>query len=334
MTDKRPIDRSRESAKTMEVGTLEEGAVKEMIPIGSTLYVVKERAIYIIKLADQIDPQRSNANIPDTQQKFASEGYDSDRVCRILLTGRELFNKSYLLPEIDCERGLSICTRLLQEVLAMHEAAISLRETEETAARSIKASRGNLVLGAIPDIFTRAKSFIHRAEHAAQILYALCGLFYVKDLEVKGRWFDGVTELLREKYGAADDFYEFSAKATKFCKFLRNARHCVEHEKPYQRIVVNDFGLLASGQIMPPTIEVVHAETPEPTVPLLIFMEQMTESVVNVAESLIAFLCAKHVRSVGGLPAQVGEIPEDQRDNKKVRFGYAVWLGDQLVRAS
>jgi hypothetical protein len=153
-------------------------------------------------------------------------------------------------------------------------------------------------------------------------------------LEAKGRWFDGVSDLIRERYGAADDFAIFSEKAATFCKFLRNARNCVEHEKSHQRIVVNDFTLLASGKIMPPVIEVEHPETPEPVVPLLNFMEQMTESVVNVAETFIAFLCAKHVRSIAGMPVQVGEVPEDQRANKKVRYGYVVWLGSQLVRAS
>ena len=85
---------------------------------------------------------------------------------------------------------------------------------------------------------------------------------------------------------------------------------------------------------MPPTIEVLHRETPEPTVPLRNFMEQMTESVVNFAETLMAFLCAKRVKPFAGLPVQVGLIPEEQRASKKVRYGYVVWMGDQLVRAS
>ncbi len=334
MSQKRPIDRRRESGVMMEVGSSEEGAIKEMVPIGKVMYIVKERAIYAIRLADQIDPDRYNMNIPNTQQKFASEGSESDRVSRILLTGRALFNKSYLAPDYDCDTGLSLCLRLLQDVLAMNDAATSLREAQDEAIKSMKESKGSLLLCSIPNVQSRAKGFIQRAEHAAQTLYTLCGSFFENDLNRKGRWFDGVAELIAENYGEADDFSVFAQRAARFCKFLGNARHCVEHEKSDQQIIVRDYALLPSGEVMPPTIEVVHRETPEPIVPLHNFMEQMTDSVVNVAETLMAFLCAKHVRPFSGLPVQVGLIPEEQRANKKVRYGYVVWMGDQLVRAS
>jgi hypothetical protein len=334
MPEKRPIDRHRDSGKSMEVGTPEEGAITEMISLRNTLFIVKERAIYTVNLADQIDPARSNINIPDIQQKFASEGSDSDRVCRIFLTARELFNKSYLAREFDCECGLTFCVRLLQDVLAMHEATVSLREAQEKASQSIKEGRGSLVLGAIPDAFVRAKSFIQKAEHATQTLYALCGFFFGKELEAKGKWFDGVSNLIKEKYGASDEFFTFAEKGARFCKFLRNARNCVEHENPNQRIIVNDYTLHASGDIRPPFIEIIHPETPEPAMPLFSFMEQMTQSVVNVTENFIAFLCAKHVQPITGFPVEVGLIPEEQRSNKMVRYGYVVWMGNQLVRAS
>lgn len=50
--DKRPIDRSRESALSMQIGTPEDGAVSVMIDMENALYVVKERAIYAVQLAD------------------------------------------------------------------------------------------------------------------------------------------------------------------------------------------------------------------------------------------------------------------------------------------
>jgi len=318
----------------MQVGLPEEGAIKEMIPIGDTLYLVKERAIYAIKLADRIDPKRTNINIPNVQQKFSSEGSDSDLVCRILLTGRELFNKSYLSPEYDCERGLSLCVRLLQDVLSMNDAVTSLCRAEDEAIGSVKTSDGSLLLCAVPDVLARAKGFVQKAEHAAQTLYLLCGLFLGRGLEAKGRWFDGFSELIGERYSEDDDFSILAKQIAAFCKFLRNARHCVEHEKSNQRLIVNDYRLLASGHIMSPTIEVVHQETPEPEVPLRQFMQQAIKSLVNAAESLMAFLCARHLKPLAGLPIQVSEVPEGQRANKMVRYGYVVWMGDQLVRAS
>jgi hypothetical protein len=334
VSDKRPIDRRREGGKFMDVGTKEDGAIDDMIPIGKTLYIVKERSIYTVRMADDIDPNRTNIDIPDVQQKFSSVGSDSDLVSRVLLTARELFNKSYLTAHINCEQGLMLCVRLQQQILAMHDATTSLVAAEESAFKSIKESRGGLMLAAIPDIHARVRSFIQSAEHATQSLYALCKLFYGKDLEAKGKWFDGVTELMIDRYGDSDEYVMFSGNAAKFCKFLRNARHCVEHEKPLQQVVIKDFSLLATGQIVPPTIEVVHPATPEPTIPLRNFMEQMTDSISRLTESLIARLCAQHVNAVGPVPVQVGEVPDNQRKNKRVRYGYLAMMGNQIVRAS
>jgi hypothetical protein len=98
--------------------------------------------------------------------------------------------------------------------------------------------------------------------------------------------------------------------------------------------VTRDFTLLASGKIDYPTIEIIHNETPEPRIRLLTFMEQMTSSLLNVLEDLMAFLCAKHVTGRAGISIGVYEIPIEQRANNHVRIGYAAWFGDQLVRAS
>jgi hypothetical protein len=205
------------------------------------------------------------------------------------------------------------------------EAAIKLAEQKPN---------GSLLLPAVTDVLARSKAFIQNAEHVTQDLYALCQLFFEEELKVKRKWFDGVSTLLNEKYGEEDEFTRFGVRAIPFMKFLRNARHCVEHHNLTQCVDVKDFMLTADGSIAPPTIEVIHSETPQPRVPLRQFMEQISRGLLNVSESLTAFLCSKHVQELHGFPVQVAEIPEEKRRNKKVRFGYAVWMGDQLVLAS
>ena len=75
ISGKRPIDVLRDSGKSMQVGgDGDDSAIPEMIPIGDTLYMIKERSIYAVQLADQIDPDRTNAAIPDTQQQILSIG--------------------------------------------------------------------------------------------------------------------------------------------------------------------------------------------------------------------------------------------------------------------
>src|SRR5262249_48672961 len=58
---KRPIDRKRDAGGAMEIGVPDDqSAITAIFPIGDDLYVVKERGIYEVKLADRIDPNRTN----------------------------------------------------------------------------------------------------------------------------------------------------------------------------------------------------------------------------------------------------------------------------------
>jgi hypothetical protein len=57
---KRPIDRKRDAGGEMEIGPPDDqSAITAMFPIGDDLYVVKERGVYEVKLADRIDPNRN-----------------------------------------------------------------------------------------------------------------------------------------------------------------------------------------------------------------------------------------------------------------------------------
>ena len=75
----------------MQIGTSEDGASSVMIDMDSALYVVKERAIYAIQLADQVDPERTNVFVPNTQQRLLSIGSHDPKVARIFLTAYTMF---------------------------------------------------------------------------------------------------------------------------------------------------------------------------------------------------------------------------------------------------
>jgi hypothetical protein len=60
-------------------------------------------------------------------------------------------------------------------------------------------------------------------------------------------------------------------------------------------------------------------------------MDQVIKQVSKVFEMMIAFLCSKHVRSSSKLAVQVIELQEADRRDKKVRFGYGVQHGGQIL---
>src|SRR5690242_10985188 len=74
----RLIDRIRNSAGMLKVGDDSDGAITGMISLTDVCYIVKERAIYSLKMADQIDPARENIAIPNSVQLVFSEGSESE----------------------------------------------------------------------------------------------------------------------------------------------------------------------------------------------------------------------------------------------------------------
>jgi len=70
MEEKRPIDRKRESGGHADIGSEEDGAIVEMKNIGGRLLIIKERSIYEMVMADDIDPERTNINLPTTIHKL------------------------------------------------------------------------------------------------------------------------------------------------------------------------------------------------------------------------------------------------------------------------
>lgn len=333
MSEKRPIDRHRDSAISAKVGTDDEGAIKEMISLGEAMFVVKEHAIYSMKLADQIDPDRTNISIPQSiHQKWASVGTESELVSRTLLTAVALFKTSYLQPSVDCNRCIIASMEILKELLALNDATERFQRLQKEQTENLPVGSKNFHLPSVPEAKTYTESFISHAEHAVQKIFDLCEIFYGDEIKNKKKFLDGLLSTITEKYGANDGFAEFLTAATRFLKFIRNTRHCVEHEQATQRIDIKDFALSAAGKINLPTIEVIHPDTPQNSIPISDFMKQVLESLLDVTENLIAFLCSKQTRSAGML-VEICQVPEGRRHHKGVRFGYMGFLGGQWILA-
>jgi hypothetical protein len=330
--DKRPIDRMRESAMSMTVGTPEDGVIKGFLTIGGKnkkMYVIKEHSVYLVRFADDIDPDRTNPSIQPTHQKISSEGDESKLVGRILLTARELF-RAKSIEGIDHERALEQCVQIFQDVAEMSEEVKSIRaalEATEAEIRSIKGSG----LPAILNAPARARTFLEKADHASQSLYALCTQTYRLRGQNAKRLFDGFSDHIAELYGADDGFVVFMRAAVPYLRFLRLARNAVVHPKSDTKALVYDYRLLPSGKLTPPTIEVIHPKQPEPEIALHSFIEQMTDQFITTTELIMAWICAKHTKE-SAFGIGVGLIPEDQRQNKNVRYGYVMNFNGKIQR--
>lgn len=331
MANKRPIDRMRESAMSMRVGTPDDpSAITEMIPIGDILHVVKEKGIYACQLADAIDPGRTNPHVPNIQQRVLALGSESPLAGRTLLTAKELFHEHFLPDSFDRKAGLILAFDALKDLAAMQEIAEQVQSAQAAVQLEDRRHQDrSVVLPSIGDVGAHCKSFIQKADHVLQALLGMVKLFYGAD--AGKAWFESLGQIVNHKYGQDDQFAKFMAEVLPFLQFVRNVRNCIEHPKPSQRVVVTDFVLNAGMQVVAPTIQVIHPKSPQASIAVARFMTEITEQASVTFEFLVAFMCTKHVQPIAGVSLQVMQLPENGRRQKHVRFCYATLDGTPFI---
>ena len=70
MDEKDIIGKKRSSSGQINIGTEEDGAILQMFKIKGRHLILKEKAIYELITADQVDPDRQNIGLPNMIQRL------------------------------------------------------------------------------------------------------------------------------------------------------------------------------------------------------------------------------------------------------------------------
>lgn len=291
----------------------------ETVVIGRTLYAVSTKSIHSVRLADSIDPERRNKNIPHVQQLVLKYGSDDEFVGRTFLTAVALFQRGMVKDNFDKDSALSIVLDVVKLLAEMHDFQVDYTKYVRDIAGNFNRdiTQGSLELPHYERLNERIKTYLSKVGDVGQRLFDLYSHFYERP---KDMW-SGARGAVEELYGSGDPFAQFMANAEQFLRFIRNMRNCIQHEKSNQRIIVADFELKSDGHVYAPTIEIVHPETPEPGINLEIFMNQVRQSIITVCEHMIVFLSEKRAIDFGELEFHVVELPKE-RWHRHVRFQF------------
>lgn len=333
MVEKRPIDALRDSGGVMNIGGADDSsAVTDLIPIGDHLYIVKANGIYEVQLADQIDPQRTKIEIPNTEQRVLAYGSDNEIVARTLLTAQTLFRTTFLGSAFDRDRGMTLVLDVLKDLIAMSEMRTSLEAAQAQAVetRASEKIEGRLLrLPAVGNVEDRCDAFGQKAGHIVSALGQIARLFYGHELSSK--WIDSLTALTRERYGEEDAFVQFMGSVRPFLLFVLDMRNMIEHPHPDKHIKSQDFSLHSSGLLVPPSVTIMRPECEPAQVTIVALMTGTTAELVTACELLFAYLSSVHAHPPMGLPIQVLELPLEQRRNKHLRFCYGTRDGERVI---
>lgn len=324
------IHRKRISACSFKVGD-----PNDMTPIGDMfatdddLYVITSKAIYLVKLADDIDPVRTNLNLPNSQKIVLNHGLENEIIGRVLLTAKILFDRNHLGPNFNYHAALSNAfelTKLLTEMQDIHADLASEIDTIIQQGMRMGDDR-SLRLPTTTKIETRVETFIKKADQVRDIILAYLKLVYSSGTNkktIENLYSDIVT-----KHGEESGLSKFVENITLFLTFLRNMRNAIEHPKEDHRASIIDFTLAPNGTVDPPTIELINNETPQSRILVTSFMEQVTSQLIDIVEYLMAHYCVSNMGYFGDFECGIMELPPERRRHNNVRFSYVIKIQGQ-----
>ena len=317
----------RSGGGSMKLGNDPTDAVSSVVVIGNDLLIVMRRSIHSVMLADSIDPNRTNPQIPNSQRRVVPYGSDDASVGRTLLQANVLFEKNTLPSEVDRALALRISLEFLKEILALRDIMNEYKEKVDTAQASFEgklADDKSLHLPFIPGLEQITKRYIQTADDATGRVMELAQVFY-SDIRGK-RWIVSLHDKLRETQGETHNATMFVKSITNGVWLLRNLRNAVEHPKETDHIEVENYTLNSDGTVGEPIISCNNPDTPLSDMSIMDLMEDATEALQEYFEMLMAHFCDIHALPFVGMKRYVSETKTSERQEhlKHVRFEYQI----------
>ncbi|MDB6103778.1 MAG: hypothetical protein JWO52_3777 [Gammaproteobacteria bacterium] len=292
MAGKRPIDIKRDAAINLHIGGDDKSAAKEFLSTGDGLYVIKETGIFKIQLADDIDPGRTNPNIPNLSQQVLTEGYNNEIVARVLLTAKSLFdaNNATVTPYVaTLFENCIVLTRQLLELDAMTRELADEIGRKEAAFAAKPAAPNAYSLPSVPGLDTKLHNILSKADKAKDTILAIFCLEFLSDAGGKVK-LENLDKAVETSLQTEPQLIAAWKETAKYFGLVRNMRNVCEHPKENYRVVLTDFAMQPGGHVNPPLVAIQHPETPIRALPVVEFLEFIRDTMLEHAETIVVFI--------------------------------------------
>lgn len=330
MANKRQIDSKRDAAVTIAICDADDKSpIREMLSNSHNFYTITDKSIFLNRLADDIDPQRTNIHVPNTHEKFLDYGFENDLVGRILLLAKTLFDEKHLGQDFQCNEAIANSIEATRLLLEMREIfALLLSDENSIIEKGLSPDIGrSQKIPTIKNLKTRVEIYIRKADRVRDLIIETFKLAYSAGNNKKT--LENLKASITEKHGEESEFVNFFDAITNFLKFLRNLRNGYEHPNQKEQTIILDFSSTPEATVDPPMIELKHPDTPQPKIRITAFMEQKGTQLVDIFEDVILHMCQNNMGHFGGFECGIMEIPLERRRHRDTKFGYAVCLNDQ-----
>jgi len=330
---KRPIDRQREAAITMKVGDDEDASsIKDFLSTENALYTIKDKGVYKTQLADDIDPGRTNPDIPNLSQKVLPAGNDNEIVARILLTAKCLFdeNNATVSPFVGFLFEESI--NLTRHALELEDMISNLKEKiiqKELEFEDKEHIPNAFLLPSITDLDRDLHNICVKADKAKDSILSLYRLYFFPDVK-KRPTLSEYDAAIKGKLSSRPDIIRGWEDTNKFMILVRNIRNASEHRRDGNQLVVKDFEMQPDSIVNPPLLEVEHEDTPIEPVRVVDFLDFIGNAMLDQAEGSIVTLRCAALLERNPFNEEVGFLSAENRRHPLVRYCRAINLNGEM----
>jgi hypothetical protein len=314
-SSKRPIDLKRDSAGSFTIGEAGETS-KAMITTEHVLYSVMEHGIYAVQMADQIDPDRTNADLPPTvQQRVLAYGSDDPIAARTFMTAGVLFDRTYLGQSFPVDEGKLLSLELASRLGTLQDALDALVANERRVVEELDklVTKGSLRVPSVPDLRSRVEGFLAGADRIQETLFAIAHLFYPRpksSLDTRRNLLDQI----ERKTPGRDAFHASMKVIVELLHEVREHRNASVHTDGPKALLVRDFHLLPTGDLSAPMMEIRHPRFASPNQPVTHYMHEKLSTLTDASETMLAWLCSENLSgpASAAFKTQLARMPEGE----------------------
>jgi len=272
------------------------GNIVTMASADHRIYFIAQHGISSGLMADQIDPDRQNPNIPQlVQREELPYGATTPFIQRTFGAAAELMDPTHLPEGFPKDRGLLIALAAAKDLAAVADTVADLRARE--AEVRVRMDRGEIKLTHLPstpNLQGRGEQTIGHLRAVQVGLFELAGLFYPK-ARANAPWIESV----RKGFAPEDDFNHYLDGAVGALAEIANCRNALIHPDAQKSVTITDYDLRADGALVAPTIEVRHPETPVSRRDIVQFFDVQIGIVADIFETFLGVFCDRNVRDFG-----------------------------------
>lgn len=295
----RPIDRFRNGGGQARLEN-NGGAIQASFSVrDKRLYFIQERAVASIQMADQIDPERRNARLPQViQRPELPYGSSTPFVERTLSVGAELFKAPYLPKGVNPDDALELTLDVVKALADVQDNINSLNATVADMRR--RADAGELRMHFVPQtprLRQLVESSLGSLRKVATKSQELILMFYPRSPKDKTNFTVHLTAALKAQLSADDPAWPTIRYSFELLGTISNHRNAMMHPDENKWFVLEDYELNAAGQLIQPSLEFAHDKTPQPRIDVLDYLTGWLDALSRMYESWVIILCERNVPS-------------------------------------